>query len=141
MKTIFCAVGIASLSIVAFAGTAEVDPCALVAKEDLAKIFGEVKEGPKAKEGLMKEKECEWTNMSGSWLIVGVGSSDNWGMKKMGANNPAEVKGLGEEAFSDKRGTDAELYVRKGKLILAVRTSAGGEAARKASEIALKKLP
>jgi hypothetical protein len=141
MKTIFCTAIISSLSIFAFAETAEIDPCALIAKDDVAKILGEIKEGPKAKEGMMKEKECEWTSMSGSWLTLGVGSSDKWGMKKMGANNPTEVKGLGEEAFSDKRGTDAELHVRKGKLMLEVRTSSGAEAARKAAEIAVKKLP
>ena len=102
----------------------------------MTKVLGEIKEGPKSKEGLMKEKGCEWTNMSGSWLSLSVYSSDSWGLKKGSANNPVDVKGLGEEAFSDKRGTDAELYVRKGKSILEVRTSAGSEAAKKAAELA-----
>lgn len=141
MKTISCAICILSLPIFALAETAGVDPCALIAKDEMAKILGEIKEGPKAKEGMMKEKQCEWTNMSGSWLSVAVYDSDKWGLKKMSGNNPTDVSGLGEEAFSDKRGTDAELYVRKGKLMLEVRTSGGGEAAKKAAEIALKKLP
>lgn len=139
MKTIFCSICI--FPIFALAETTDVDPCTLIAKEEITKILDEIKEGPKAKDGLMKEKECEWTSISGSWLTLGVGSADKWGLKKGSANNPAEVKGLGEEAFSDKRGTDAELYVRKGKLMLEVRTSAGGEAAKKAAEIAVKKLP
>jgi hypothetical protein len=141
MKTIFCTALIFSISLLAFAETTDLDPCTLIAKDEMAKILGEIKEGPKAREGLMKEKGCEWTSMSGSWLTLGVGSSDGWGMKKMAANNPAEVKALGEEAFSDKRGTDAELLVRKGKLMLEVRTSSGADAARKVAEIAVKKLP
>jgi ribosomal protein L16/L10AE len=48
---------------------------------------------------------------------------------------------LGEEAFTDKRGTDAEIYIRKGKSMLEIRTSAGSEVARKAAEIATAKLP
>ena len=122
------------------AQTAEPDPCALISKADVAKIFGEIKEGPKAKEGLMKEKQCEWTNMAGSWLSVSVYSSEQWGLKKGSGNNPVEVKGLGEEAFTDKRGTDAKIYVRKGQLMLEVRTSGGAEVARKVAELAAPKL-
>ncbi|MEP7015413.1 MAG: hypothetical protein ABI925_08240 [Verrucomicrobiota bacterium] len=141
MKKTLGSVLIIAFSIFAFAQTPDLDPCTLIDKEDLAKIFGEIKEGPKPKEGLMKEKECAWTNISGSWLSVSVYSSERWGLKKGSANNPVDVKGLGEEAFSDKRGTDAELYVRKGKSILEVRTSGGSEVARKAAETAIKKIP
>lgn len=123
------------------AETGGVDPCTLIDKGALAKIFGEIKEGPKAKEGLMKEKQCEWTNMSGSWVTVSVYGADQWGMKKMSGNNPADVKGLGEEAFTDKRGTDSEIYIRKGKSMLEVRTSGGSEVARKVAETALTKIP
>jgi hypothetical protein len=132
---------ISLLTLTCIAQTPSVDPCSLVSKEELTKILGEIKEGPKAKEGLMKEKGCEWTNMSGSWLSLSVYSSDSWGLKKGSANNPVDVKDLGEEAFYNKRGTDAELYVRKGKSILEVRTSAGSEAAHKAAQLATQKLP
>jgi hypothetical protein len=139
---IFLCVVISILSLnFCFAQVPATDPCALISKEDLTKIFGEIKEGPKVKEGLMKEKLCEWTNMSGSWVSLGAFSAEQWGLKKGSGNNPLEVKGLGEEAFSDKRGTDAELYVRKGKLMLEVRTSSGAEVARKVAELAVKKLP
>jgi hypothetical protein len=112
----------------------------MISSEDLAKSFGEIKEGPKPKEGLMKEKQCEWTNMSGAWLSIAVYDSEKWDLKKGSANDPTEIKGLGDEAFSDKRGTDAELYIRKGKLILEVRTSSGAQNARQAADLALKKL-
>lgn len=132
---------ISLLTLTCIAQTPSVDPCSLLSKEDLTSVLGEIKEGPKAKEGLMKEKRCEWTNMSGSWLSLSVYTSDSWGLKKGSANNPVDVKGLGEEAFSDKRGTDAELYVRKGQSILEVRTSAGSEVAKKVAEIAIRKVP
>jgi hypothetical protein len=124
-----------------FAADPELNPCTLLPKEELAQIIGEIKEGPTPKEGLMKEKECRWTNMSGSWLSIAVYSQDKWGLKKGGANDPKYVTGLGEEAFTDKRGTDAEIYVRKGKWILEVRTSSGSPNARKVAESALAKLP
>ena len=105
------------------------------------KIIGEIKEGPKAKEGLMKEKACEWTNMSGSWLSIAISSADKWGLKKGSANNPTDLKGFGEEAFTDKRGTDAELYVRKGKWMLEVRASSGSANAQKVAQYVLAKMP
>jgi len=141
MRIILC-LGLAlSVSASGFAQNAAIDPCTLVEQADVAKILGEIKEGPKAKEGLMKEKGCEWTNMSGSWLSVSVASAEQWGLKKGMANNPAELKGLGEEAFSDKRGTDAEIYARKGKWMIEVRTSAGSDVAKKTADLAIKKLP
>ena len=140
MKKVIGTVAALLLTSVCFAET-EFDPCTLIPKADLVKILGEIKEGPKPKEGLMKEKQCEWANMSGSWLSIGVYSSEKWGLKKGSANNPADVTGLGEEAFTDKRGTDAEIYVRKGKWMLEVRTSSGSANARKAAELAITKLP
>lgn len=123
------------------AQTPALDPCALIPKADLVRIMGEIKEGPKAREGLMKEKQCEWTNMSGSWLVLGISSAEGWEMRKRMANEPVDIAGLGEEAFSSKRGTDAELCVRKGKWMLEIRTSSGAPVARKIAEVAVKKLP
>jgi hypothetical protein len=141
MRILICLALAFSLSISLRAEPAAVDPCTLVDKSDVVKILGDIKEGPKPKEGLMKEKQCEWTNLSGSWLSLGVYSSEQWGLKKGDAFNLVEIKGLGDEAFSNKRGTDAELYVRKGKLMIEVRTSAGAEAARKTADLAVKKIP
>lgn len=124
-----------------FAADPEMNPCTLVPKEELAKIIGEIKDGPTPKEGLMKEKECQWTNMSGSWLSIAFSSADKWGLKKGLANDPKEVTGLGEEAYTDKRGTDAEIHVRKGKWMLEVRTSSGSANARKVADYAVAKMP
>jgi hypothetical protein len=124
-----------------FAADPEMNPCTLVPKEDLAKIIGEIKEGPTPKEGLMKEKECQWTNMSGSWLSIALSSADKWGLKKGLANDPKDVTGLGEEAYTDKRGTDAEIHVLKGKWMLEVRTSSGSANAQKVAQYVIAKMP
>jgi hypothetical protein len=124
-----------------FAADPEINPCTLVPKEELAKIIGEIKDGPTPKEGLMKEKECRWTNMSGAWLSIAVYPADKWGLIKGSANDPKDVIGLGEEAFTDKRGTDSEIYVRKGKWMLEVRTSSGSANARKVADLVVPKLP
>jgi hypothetical protein len=55
--------------------------------------------------------------------------------------NPENISGLGEEAFVVKRGTDAEVYVRKGEWILEVRSSSGRAITQKVAELAVKKMP
>jgi hypothetical protein len=141
MKLFLALITLSVAAAFCFAADPEMNPCTLVPKEELAKIIGEIKEGPIPKEGMMKEKECQWTNMSGSWLSIAVYSADKWGLKKGSGNDPKDVTGLGEEAFTDKRGTDAEIYVRKGKWILEVRTSSGSANARKVAEYAVAKMP
>ena len=141
MKNSIVLIGVVFAVRVCCGAEPDMNPCTVVPKEEVAKIIGEIKEGPTPKEGLMKEKECQWTNVSGSWLSVGLYSSDKWGLKKGSANDPVEVKGLGEEAFTDKRGTDAEIFVRKGKWMLEVRTSSGSANARKIAEYAVAKIP
>lgn len=141
MNKIICALFVFSLTVSSFAQATEPDPCTLIAKAELEKIFGEIKEGPKAKEGLMKEKGCEWSNMAGSWINIFVYSADKLGLKKGMLNDPVDLTGLGDEAFTAKRGTDAEIYIRKGQLVLEVRTSSGAEVAKRAAQQALTKMP
>ena len=141
MKVFIGLIALLCVSRFCLAGDPDLNPCTLVPKEELAKIIGEIKDGPTPKEGLMKEKECQWTNVSGSWLSIAVYSAEKWGLKKGSGNDPKEVTGLGEEAFTDKRGTDAEIYVRKGKLMLEVRTSSGSANARKVADYAIAKMP
>ena len=141
MKVFIGLIALLCASRFCLASDPDLNPCTLVPKEELAKIIGEIKEGPTPKEGLMKEKECQWTNVSGSWLSIAVYSADKWGLKKGSGNDPKDVTGLGEEAFTDKRGTDAEIYVRKGKWMLEVRTSSGSANARKVADYAIAKMP
>jgi hypothetical protein len=125
------------------AETSNLDPCALLAKEDVAKIIGEPRGAPKADTGLQKEKECNYTTTSGAWLKVSLYSSARWGMQKgiVSEMNPTDLPGLGEEAFAVKRGTTYEIYVRKGDSILEVSSTAGADVTKKFAERAAKELP
>jgi hypothetical protein len=117
--------------------------CALMTKAEVAAIFGELKGEPKPDTGLLEEKQCGYQNMKGSWLKLSVYPSDRWGMRKFTVieMNPENISGLGEEAFAVKRGTDAEVYVRKGEWILEVRSSSGRAITQKITEVAVKKMP
>jgi hypothetical protein len=125
------------------AGAAEPDPCALVPRIEVEKIIGQLKTAPKADTGLQKEKECNYENSEGAWLKVSIYSSERWGLQKgiVSEMNPTDITGLGEEAFSVKRGTSMEIYVRKGALILEVSSTVGLEQTRKFAEAAIKQMP
>jgi hypothetical protein len=118
------------------------DPCALIGKEEVAKIIGELKEAPKPATGLQKEKECNYTTMSGSWLKVSLYSATRWGLQKgiVSEMNPTDLPGLGEEAFGVKRGTSYEVYVRKGKWILEVSSTVGAEPTKKFAQTAVERM-
>ena len=142
---------IAALATISFSTTgypaptensSKLDPCALVPKEEVAQIIGELKEAPKAETGLQKEKECNYTTTTGAWLKVSLYSSTRWGMQKgiLSEMNPTDLSGLGEEAFAVKRGTTYEIYVRKGESILEVSSTVGADATKQFAQMAAKQL-
>jgi hypothetical protein len=137
------AVGLSGHALTAEADTpATLDPCALVAKVEVEKIIGELREAPKPDRGLQQEKECNYTNNDGAWLKVSIYSSQRWGMQKgiVSEMNPAPFSGLGEEAFTVKRGTTCEVYVRQGKWILEVSSTVGAERTQQFAQIAATRL-
>jgi hypothetical protein len=136
-------VGFLLIAVPNIAKAADPDPCTLVPKAEVEKIIGELKTSPKPDTGLQKEKECNYENMAGAWLKVRLYSSERWGMQKgiVSEMNPTDIAGLGEEAFSVKRGSSIEVYVRKGALILEVSSTVGLEKTRKFAETAIKQLP
>jgi hypothetical protein len=136
-------VGFLLIAVPNIAKAADPDPCALVPKAEVEKIIGELKTPPKPDTGPQKEKECNYENVGGTWLKVSIYSSERWGMQKgiVSEMNPTDIVGLGEEAYSVKRGSSMEVYVRKGALILEVSSTVGSEKARKFAEAAIKQLP
>jgi hypothetical protein len=138
---------LASLILAANAFAAEtdfkLDPCALITKEEVAKIIGELKETPKPDTGLQKEKECHYSTTTGAWLKVSLYSATRWGMQKgiVSEMNPTDLPGLGEGAFAVKRGTTYEIYVRKGELILEVSSTVGANPTLKFAQQAATQLP
>jgi hypothetical protein len=129
---------------VATAGSpSDADPCALVTAQDMGVMFGEIKEGPSPSTGLRNERQCNYTNLAGSWIKLSLyGGADRWEWEKgiTNAQSPREVGGLGDEAFAIRRGTDAVVYVRKGESILELSCSCPAEMAEAIARVATTKL-
>ena len=119
------------------------DPCALLTSAQLESIFGKLKSPPKPEVGLQKEKECHYENADGNSLVLRIYSADRWGMQKgiNSENNPTALPVLGSEAFIVKKGTDKEIYIRKGDWILEIDSSADSEKAKALAGPAAAKLP
>jgi len=119
------------------------DPCALLTTTQLESTFGKLKGPAKPDVGVQKEKECRYENEDGNFLVLRIYSADRWGMQK-GINsesNPTVLAGLGEEAFMVKKGTDKEIYIRKGAWILEIDSSADSEKVKALAPLAAARLP
>lgn len=118
------------------------DPCSLMTKAEAAAVMGEIKGEPRAKDGLRNQK-CTYYNMKGAWITIEVyPAGPHWDLLKQLAIEVQDLTGLGDAAFSAKRGVDTrQVYVKKGALMVEVESSAGMEAAQKVAEIAAKRLP
>jgi hypothetical protein len=123
--------------------TSKIDACALVTKAEAAQVLGEIKGEAQTRAGLHDEKRCGYSNMNGGEVSFGVYGANFWESKRMAAEglDTENLSGLGEEAFSVKRGTTVQLYARKGGIILDVNSTAGKEAARRMAEKALDRIP
>ena len=110
------------------------DPCLLIDSTTLATMFGELKEGPLPSTGLREERQCNYTNMNGSWLKLSLSSGmERWEWEKgiTNAQNPKTLQSLGDEAFAIKRGTDSVVYVRRGSSILELSCSCSSDEAER----------
>ena len=119
------------------------DPCALVTPTDMATMFGELKEGPLPSSGLRDERQCNYTNLSGSWIKLSLaGGQERWEWEKgiTNAQGPQEIGGLGDEAFAIRRGTDSVVYVRKGEAILELSCSCDAAVAEAIARVATSTL-
>jgi hypothetical protein len=126
-----------------FAAPEAPDPCSLLTTSQLESTFGKLKGPPKPDVGVQKEKECHYENEDGNFLVLRIYSADRWGMQK-GINsesNPTALPGLGEEAFRVKKGTDKEIYIRKGAWILEIDSSADSEKVKSLASLAAARLP
>lgn len=117
------------------------DPCALLSQAELVAVMGEIKGEPASKDGL-RGKKCSYNNMKGAWVSIEIYSAEaHWDLMKNLALDVQEVKGLGDDAFSAKRGETRQVYVKKGTFMIEVDSSAGMEAAQKAAAAAVQRLP
>jgi hypothetical protein len=117
------------------------DPCSLLSKAEAASVMGEIKGEPASKDGL-RGKKCSYDNMQGAWVTIEVYPAEaHWDLIKNMASGVQDLTGLGEAAFSAKRGDTRQVYVKKGASMIEVDSSAGMDAAQKAAAIAVKRLP
>ena len=141
MKTILLL--LLSVSVSCLSAAEAPDPCALVTPDQLASAFGRLKGAPKPDVGIQEEKECHYENSDGNSLVIRIYSAERWGMQK-GINsesNPTSLPDLGEEAFMVKKGTDKEIYIRKGNWILEIDGSADSEKLKAVAALAVIHLP
>ena len=117
------------------------DPCSLLSKAEAAAAMGEIKGEPQSKDGL-RGKKCSYDNMKGAWVSIEVFPAEpHWELLKNMANDVQDLAGIGDAAFSAKRGDTQQVYVKKGASMMAVDSSAGLDAAKKVAAIAVKRLP
>lgn len=137
---LLCSVAAGAIPLIAIAE--EIDACTLVPAAEVQKILGELREPPKPDTGLQREKQCNYTTLDGAWLKASVYSAERWGLQKgiVSEMNPSPLPALGEEAFSVKRGTTTEVYVRGGKWMLEVSSTVGAEQTKQFAAAAVKQL-
>ena len=138
---LFIAVAVALTGADAQTDSKPSEPCSLMSKAEAAAVMGEIKGDPTSKDGL-RGKKCRYDNMQGAWMTLEVYSAEaHWDLLKNMAIDGQELSGLGEAAFSAKRGDTRQVYVKKGAAMIEVDSSAGIDAAKKAAAIATKHLP
>jgi len=143
MKKVTASILVASLcACAAIAAPVKVKADTLLKTNDVEAVIGKLKGAPKPDTGLMGESICKYENADGQWVNVSVYSSEKWGWKKGETSemHPTPLAGLGEEAFWVKRGSDVEVYVRKGANLLEVDSSGGIKFAKPIAEKALANL-
>src|SRR6185436_15486476 len=94
----------------------DVDACALVTADEVKAILGALREPPRADTGIQKEKECRYLDGDGQNVTLSVYTAERWGLQKgiVSEMDPKDEPGMGDEAFSVRRGSSTEVYVRKG---------------------------
>jgi hypothetical protein len=119
------------------------DPCLLVSTGDMAVMFGELKEGPLPSSGLRGERQCNYTNMQGSWIKLSLAfGRDRWAEDRglFAAQMSRDLGGLGDEAYLVRRGTDAVVNARKGETLLELTCSCPDARAEAIARVAVQKL-
>jgi hypothetical protein len=140
-KLIGSAIFAALVSTAVAADSKPTDPCSLLSKAEATAILGEIKGEPASKDGLRGEK-CSYDNREGAWVTVEVYPAEaHWDLTKNMATDAQDLTGLGDAAFSAKRGNTRQVFVKKGAWMMEVDSSAGMEAAHKVAAIAVKRLP
>jgi len=120
----------------------DVDACSLVTRSEADAIMGKLREAPKPATTLRDEKACSYLNEEGANVTVRVYGSNQFGLQKGidSEEKMTSLPGLGDEAYYTKKGSDTDLWVRKGGATLNVNGSIGLEKSKGMAQKALSRL-
>lgn len=119
------------------------DPCKLVTAAEMQQLVGPLKGAPKQGDIASGDVSCEYTPASGpAWIEVRLqeGELSYW-RRRNGGPDPMSLPELGKDAFAnpDFEGS-ADLYAKKGNLVLRISLPKGPKAVDTAKAIAKKAL-
>ena len=121
----------------------DVDGCSLVTRSEADSIMGKLREAPKPATTLGKEKACSYgPNEDGANATLRLYGASQWELQKGidSEEKMTDVAGLGDEAYFTKKGSDTDLWARKGNAVLNVNGSIGIEKAKGMAQKALSRL-
>jgi hypothetical protein len=142
-----CAVAVivsAGLAVAALGAAAVPDPCKLITAPELEQIVGPLKGSPKPGDLKAGDISCEYTPAKGpAWIEIRLhdGELASW-KSRNGGKSPLSLPELGKDAFAnpDSEGS-ADVFAKKGALILRVSMPKGPTAVDQLKAIAQKALP
>ena len=136
------AVALAALS--ASAAPALPNPCKLITVAEIEQIAGPLKEAPKATDPASGEVACSFSPRKGpDFIEIALHDGDLAAWKTSnGGKNPAAAPEFGSGAFVTPDFQDfAELYAKKGNLVLRVSAPKGAQSVELVKSVARKALP
>jgi hypothetical protein len=144
LNLLVCGVAIFGGSMSASAAPAIPDPCKLITTAELEQIVGRLKGAPKAGDIASGDVSCEYAPVKApSWINIRLHDGDlsAW-RQRNGGKNSLSLPEFGKDAFvnPDFEGS-ADLYAKKGGLILRVSVPNGPGAVDMGKAIARLALP
>jgi hypothetical protein len=133
-----------SAAIVANAASGIPDPCKLITVAEMQQIVGPLRGAPKASDPSSGEINCSYTPVSGpDFIDVSLQDGDLIAMRRRDSQKDAmSLSEFGKDAFVNPAVNGfADLYAKKGNLILRVTLPKGSRAVDTAKAIARKALP
>jgi hypothetical protein len=131
-------------SLVVVAAPAIPDPCKLITTAELEQITGRLKGSPKPGDIASGEVSCEYAPVKApAWINISLHDGDlGYWRRRNGGQNSVSLPEYGNDAFvnPDFEGS-ADLYAKKGGLILRVTMPKGSTAVDMAKAIAKLALP
>ena len=131
-------------ALVATAASTIPDPCKLVTVAEIQQIVGPLSEAPRATDPKSGEITCTYSPAKGpSYVDVSLHDGDLAAWKRRnGGKNPVALPEFGSDAFvnPDFEGS-ADLYAKKGSLILRVSMPKGPQSVDAVKAIARKAMP